>query len=84
MKQTDPELQPVVATGYISPEIEAALANGELSGIIMKPYRLDEVLEKIASAVVKTRKNLTAMSPSSEDNFLGVSDAPKKRTTGIR
>jgi len=84
MKQTDPELQPVLATGYISPEIEAALANGELSGIIMKPYRLDEVLEKVASAVVKTRKNLTAMSPSSEDNFLGVSDAPKKRTTGIR
>ena len=84
MKQADPELQPVLATGYISPEIEAALANGELSGIIMKPYRLDEVLEKVASAVVKTRKNLSAMSPSSEDDFLGMSDAPKKRTTGIR
>jgi hypothetical protein len=52
MKQTDPTLKPIFATGYVSPEIEAAMAKGELSAVIMKPYRLDEVLEKIAAAVV--------------------------------
>ena len=52
MKQTDPTLKPIFATGYVSPEIEAAMAKGELSAVITKPYRLDEVLEKIAAAVV--------------------------------
>jgi len=39
------------ATGYISPEIEAGMARGEISGLIMKPYELDDVVEKIALAI---------------------------------
>jgi CheY-like chemotaxis protein len=53
MKQVDPGLQPIVATGYVPNEIESALARGELSAIIIKPYRLDEVLEKINLAAAK-------------------------------
>ena len=53
MKEVDPGLQPIVATGFVPNEIESALARGELSAIIIKPYRLDEVLEKINLAAAK-------------------------------
>ena len=45
------DVKVLFATGYISPEIEAGIAKGELSGLIMKPYQLDDVLEKIALAI---------------------------------
>jgi PAS domain S-box-containing protein len=61
MKQVDPGLQPIVATGYVPSEIESALARGELSAIIIKPYRLDEVLEKINLAAAKVAR--TARTP---------------------
>jgi CheY-like chemotaxis protein len=61
MKQVDPGLQPIVATGYVPSEIESALARGELSAIIIKPYRLDEVLEKINLAAAKVAR--TASTP---------------------
>ena len=55
MQAADPGVQPIVATGYVSPEIKAALAEGRLSAVIMKPYRLDEVLKEIAAAARKSR-----------------------------
>jgi PAS domain S-box-containing protein len=56
MKLADPGLQPIVATGYVPTEVESALAGGELSAIILKPYRLDEVREKIALAVANVER----------------------------
>jgi CheY-like chemotaxis protein len=53
MKQVDPTIRPVLATGYISPEMQSALAQGELSAVIMKPYRLDEIVGTISAAIVK-------------------------------
>lgn len=51
MKKEAAEVKVLFATGYISPEIEAGIARGELSGLIMKPYQLDDVLAKIALAI---------------------------------
>jgi hypothetical protein len=40
--------------------MESALAEGELSALLMKPYRPDEILEKISLAVLRTGKALDA------------------------
>jgi signal transduction histidine kinase/ActR/RegA family two-component response regulator len=48
MRKTQPKLKALFATGFASPEIEAKLTQGEIVGIIMKPYELDEVLKKIS------------------------------------
>ena len=51
MKKEVAEVKVLFATGYMSPEIEAGIRKGELSGLIMKPYQLDDVLAKIALAI---------------------------------
>ena len=48
MKNIQPNLKALFATGLPSPELEAELDNGMIEGIIMKPYQLDKVLEKIS------------------------------------
>lgn len=50
MKEVDRKLRPVFATGYLAPEVEAAMAQGELSALILKPYTLGEMLEKVTAA----------------------------------
>ena len=51
MRENHPKLNALFATGFLSPEIEAELKKGRLGGIIMKPYQLNEVLEKISAAI---------------------------------
>jgi PAS domain S-box-containing protein len=51
MKEVDPDIKTIFATGFIASQLETELAKQELSGVIMKPYQLDEVLEKIHSAI---------------------------------
>ena len=51
MKEIDPALKAIFATGFMASQLETELAKQELSGVIMKPYQLDEVLEKVSSAI---------------------------------
>jgi signal transduction histidine kinase/ActR/RegA family two-component response regulator len=51
MKEIDPTLKTIFATGLLSPEIEAEMQRGQLSGVIGKPYQLGEILEKISKAI---------------------------------
>ncbi|HEU4340799.1 MAG TPA: response regulator [Candidatus Binatia bacterium] len=51
MKAEAAGLKAIFATGTITPELEGAMASGEISGLIMKPYQLDDVLAKIADAL---------------------------------
>ena len=51
MKEIDPAVKAIFATGFIASQLETELAKQELSGVIMKPYQLDEVLERINSAI---------------------------------
>jgi PAS domain S-box-containing protein len=60
MRKADPTLKPILASGYISHEMESAMANGELSALVMKPYRPNEILEKVSLAALKTAKSLNA------------------------
>jgi two-component system cell cycle sensor histidine kinase/response regulator CckA len=60
MRKVDPTLKPILASGYITSEMETALAEGELSALLMKPYRPDEILEKVSLAVLRSAKALNA------------------------
>jgi PAS domain S-box-containing protein len=51
MKEADPRLKAIFATGFMSREIEAHLEQGELTSVIMKPYQLNDVLAKICAAM---------------------------------
>jgi len=53
MRKNHPKLNVLFATGFLSPEIEAEMKKGQLGGIIMKPYQLGEVLEKISAAIYR-------------------------------
>jgi PAS domain S-box-containing protein len=65
MKEIDPAVKAIFATGFIASQLETELAKQELSGVIMKPYQLDEVLEKITSAIKPDGSKATAeISPS--------------------
>jgi len=66
MRKADPTLKPILASGYISSEMESALAEGELSALLMKPYRPDEILEKVSLAVLRTGKALDAIKSSEQ------------------
>jgi PAS domain S-box-containing protein len=50
MKQVNPNLKAILATGYVSPEIATATTRRELSAVIMKPYQINEILDVISSA----------------------------------
>jgi len=51
MKEINPTIKPIIASGNIPPHVDALVANGELSTVLRKPYGLNEILEKIALAV---------------------------------
>ncbi len=50
MKEIDPTLKPIIASGNVPPQVDALVANGELSTVLRKPYGLNDILEKIALA----------------------------------
>jgi two-component system, cell cycle sensor histidine kinase and response regulator CckA len=54
MREIRHDLKVLITTGFVTPEVEAEMANGKLSGVIVKPYRLDDVLEKISQAIHHT------------------------------
>jgi nitrogen-specific signal transduction histidine kinase len=51
MKKLNPQLKGILASGYLSPDVESQLADGALSGVIPKPYRPTEVLGKINDVI---------------------------------
>lgn len=51
MKKLSPKLKGILASGYVSAEIEAQVAKGALSGVVKKPYQPREVLAKIEGAI---------------------------------
>jgi DNA-binding response OmpR family regulator len=51
MKNANPELKAVIASGYMTAELESAMAQEKLRGVIMKPYKLNDVLRKICAAL---------------------------------
>ena len=60
MRKADPTLKPILASGYISHDMESAMDQGELSALLMKPYQPDEIIEQVSLAVLKAAKSLNA------------------------
>ena len=54
MKEADPNVKVIFATGFISPEIEAHLEAEDLSAVITKPYSPSEMRKKIATVLHKS------------------------------
>ncbi|HEU4345829.1 MAG TPA: response regulator [Candidatus Binatia bacterium] len=65
MQEISPGLKVIFATGFLSHHIESQLAKGESCSVILKPYQLDEVLEKISGAIKRAPAELTAANPLS-------------------
>ena len=55
MRKADPTLKPILASGYISHDMESAMDQGELSALLMKPYQPDEIIEQVSLAVLKAK-----------------------------
>jgi DNA-binding response OmpR family regulator len=51
MKKADASARVILATGFISPELQTEIKQGNINGVILKPYRIDDVLEKISTAI---------------------------------
>jgi len=51
MKKINPRLKGILASGYVSAEVESKLAKGELSGVLQKPYFGEQVLAVIRQAI---------------------------------
>ena len=51
MKKINPKLKGILASGYVSAEVESRLARGELNGVLQKPYFGEQVLAVIEQAI---------------------------------
>jgi hypothetical protein len=60
MREARPEIRALFATGLLSPDIEAEITKGNLCGVIMKPYKLESVLQKIAEVLRAERGSASA------------------------
>jgi PAS domain S-box-containing protein len=58
MREIRPGLKALIATGFVSPEVEAGLAQGEVCGVILKPYQLGDVLDQISQAIQRKATGL--------------------------
>jgi CheY-like chemotaxis protein len=57
MRQLQPNLDALFATGFLSADAEAEMDKNHPVTVIQKPYRLDEVLDKISAALESARAN---------------------------
>ena len=62
MKDVDPNVRAIFATGFMSPELEAQMKQEQMNAVIMKPYELREALAKI-SAVLQQARGSEATQP---------------------
>jgi signal transduction histidine kinase/ActR/RegA family two-component response regulator len=51
MRKVNPRLKAIIASGYVSSDVELQLAKGELSGVLQKPYFGEEVLAIIKQTI---------------------------------
>ena len=61
MKKEDPRIKAIFATGYVTPEVESGIASGAICGLILKPYQLDDVLEKVSGAIRNPSRSETVV-----------------------
>jgi signal transduction histidine kinase/CheY-like chemotaxis protein len=47
MREVWPPVKALIASGFVSADVESEIESGKLAGVIRKPYKLEEVLEKV-------------------------------------
>ncbi|HEX5607692.1 MAG TPA: MASE1 domain-containing protein [Candidatus Binatia bacterium] len=60
LREQNPDVNIVIATGYLEPEVKAELLRAGVRDCINKPYLLNEVLEKL-DAVLESPRNLASV-----------------------
>ena len=60
LREHNPDVNIVIATGYLEPEVKAELLRAGVRDCIHKPYLLNEVLEKLG-AVLESPRSLTSV-----------------------
>jgi two-component system, cell cycle sensor histidine kinase and response regulator CckA len=53
MKEENPDVRVVVASGYLEPKMKAEMACAGVRHFVNKPYRLNQILEMIQGLVEK-------------------------------
>jgi DNA-binding NtrC family response regulator len=51
LKEINPAVKMVLASGYFEPDIKAILENAGVLGFLQKPYLIEEVLKKVRKAL---------------------------------
>jgi signal transduction histidine kinase/CheY-like chemotaxis protein len=51
MKKINPNVKGILASGYVSAQVESLLAKGELNGVLQKPYVVEELIATIKRAL---------------------------------
>jgi two-component system cell cycle sensor histidine kinase/response regulator CckA len=51
MKEINPRIKMIFASGYIEPDMKAALENAGAKGFLQKPYVIEDMLSKIRKAL---------------------------------
>jgi DNA-binding NarL/FixJ family response regulator len=51
MKQENSNLNLIVASGYIEPELKSEMSYAGVREFIYKPYRIDQLVERLRAAV---------------------------------
>jgi PAS domain S-box-containing protein len=63
MKEVEPTVKAIFATGFMSPEIEAEIKKEELTAVITKPYELRQALAQICTVLQKPAGSITVEPP---------------------
>jgi PAS domain S-box-containing protein len=63
MKEVEPTIKAIFATGFMSPEIEAEMKKEEMTAVITKPYELRQALAQICTVLQKPAGSITVEPP---------------------
>jgi two-component system cell cycle sensor histidine kinase/response regulator CckA len=63
MKEVEPTVKAIFATGFMSPEIEAEMKKEEMTTVITKPYELRQALAQICTVLQKPAGSITVEPP---------------------
>jgi len=74
IKDIDPSVKVIIATGFLGLQIESQLALGEVSAVIMKPYGRDEILQSI-SGTLRSPETATAVASAGYEPAPGAAPA---------
>lgn len=65
LKEKDPDVNVVVASGYIEPELKAKMFEAGVKAVVHKPYAVSNIIETLQDVIAKSRIPLADNEPGS-------------------